>query len=124
MTHYNIPKSLKTAAESHKLTGPCFIGQGCSYGVGSDCYGFYVTDLKTLGNGRIVAGLVPAHSEMAGAWEEGTMICTMPKDKTPTEWVTKFRGKWWFCSKDGDRYLGDKCRYRWNGAFAYRDPHF
>lgn len=119
MKHYN-------SFEDNSITynGPCFIGQGASYSVGSDCYGYYVTSLKKSESGKLVAGLVEAKERYKTTWEDGTMDCSMPDDKTPTKWVTKFRGKWWFCNSAGERYLGSKCTFKWNGAYGYRDPSF
>ena len=47
--HYNLDKldsELQKLAAENKLTGPCFVGQGLSKQVGSDCYGYYIVNGK------------------------------------------------------------------------------
>ena len=126
MTHYDIPKELEAEVAARKLEGPCFIGQGWSHQVGSDCYGGYVTFIGTNADGKPYYGLVGADSHFEKCWEDGHQTCVMPKDKTPEEYVVQFRGRWWKCNDKGDRYLGShmKVSYSWNGAFAYQDPSF
>lgn len=126
MTHYDIPKALEAEAKAYKLTGPCFIGQGWSEQVGSDCYGGYVTFIGTNAEGKPFYGLVSADTEFTKCWEDGSQTCTMPKDRTPEMYVVQFRGNWWKCNDKGERYLGShmKVRYSWNGAHSYRDPSF
>lgn len=124
MTHYNIPKELEQVIKENKLTEPCFIGQGWNHHVGSDCYGGYITFIGKNSDGKPYYGLVSAVSRFEKCWEDGYQTCTIPNDKTPEEYVVKFRGHWWKCDKNGDRYMGshNKVNYRWNGACAYQDP--
>lgn len=126
MCHYDIPAEYKQLVESHALPGPCFIGQGWSHQVGSDCYGGYVTFIGKNSDGKPYYGLVSADSQFDKCWEDGHQTCVMPEDRTPEEYIVKFRGSWWKCDKNGDRYLGshNKVHYSWNGAVAYQDPSF
>lgn len=124
--HYNLEdqtQEIQCLANSHKLTEPLFVGQGCSQSVGSDCYGRYITAKKQIGK-KTIFGLVDADTTMHGHWTEGDMDCSMPEDKTPERWITKYGKSWYFCFEDGTRILGFKCTYRFNGAYAYRDPSF
>lgn len=126
MCHYDIPEEYKQQVKDRKLEGPCFIGQGWSEHVGSDCYGGYVTFIGTNADGKLFYGLVSADTEFTKCWEDGSQTCTMPKDRTPKEYVVQFRGSWWKCNDKGDRFMGsyNKVRYSWNGAHAYQDPSF
>ena len=124
MCHYDIPEEYKQLAKDGKLEGPYFIGQGWSYRIGSDCYGGYITFIGKNSANKPYYGLVEADSHFDKCWEDGHQTCVMPADKTPEEFVVKFRGQWWKCDKNGDRYIGsrNKVHYSWNGAFAYQDP--
>lgn len=122
------PKILAEAKAGH-LHGPMFVGQGWCKSVGSDTYGGYVVSIDITHDRKPLIGLVSAHSEMAGHWTEGSMNCSMPESRDPDVYIT-VRGKWpdgspkwWFCNKYGVR-SNEKCRYSWNGAYAYRDPSF
>lgn len=124
--HYNLEdqtQEIQDLANNRKLTDPLFVGQGCSYAVGSDCYGYYITDKKQIGK-KTIFGIAAADTVMHGHWTEGTMDCSMPKNKTPMYWITKYGKSWYFCHEDGARVPGDKCKYRFNGAYSYRDPSF
>lgn len=125
--HYNVDKlepKLKVLVESRKLTEPCFIGQGLSNRVGSDCYGFYIVDKRQFDK-HIIWGITHAKQVMHGDWTEGDMDCSIDIDNaTPTSWIMKWRGKWWFCDELGNRYINEKCKFGWNGAYGYRDPSF
>lgn len=134
--HYNLDKldnDLRKLAEDHKLVGPCFIGQGLSESVGSDCYGYYITtkvSIDKLYNGRVVKskvvyGIARASEVMHGSWVEGDMDCSIDlKTASPSQWITQYGKSWYFCDINGNRYPGMKCHYGWNGAFASRDPSF
>lgn len=56
--HYKLDEidpELRKLAEAGKLTGPCFIGQGLSKQIGSDCYGRYITsEIKTEFRRRVL----------------------------------------------------------------------
>ena len=125
--HYNLDTldpELKTLAESHKLAGPCFIGQGLTRQVGSDCYGRYIVDKKLIKN-KLIFGIAEAKSVMHGDWYEGDMDCSIDMTTAiPTMWITKYGKNWYFCDSNGKRRTGSKCHYDWNGAHAYQDPSF
>lgn len=121
-----------------KLNGqPKFIGQGYSYGCGSDCYGGYIVEHKKLPNGKEIWGLQSAKTHMTTCWEDGHETCDGPIAWTASVWIIA-RGKihrygktidlpqWWFCDKNGKRMTGRgaKCTYHFSGAHAYRDPSF
>lgn len=132
--HYNLDKlspELRKIAETGKLPWPCFVGQGCSCSIGSDCYGYYVTYVSKTAKGKPLIGLTRANEKMRTCWEEGSMDCSIDIDKAePQTWITTFgktktgAPKWWFCDKDGMRFNGQRCRYSWNGAHGYRSPSF
>ena len=126
MCHYAIPEEYKQLAKDGKLEGPCFIGQGWSHQVGSDCYGGYVTFIGKNSAGKLYYGLVNADSHYDKCWEDGGQTCVMPKDMTPDTYVIKFRNWWWKCDQNGNRCMGNHNRicYCWNGAYAYQDPSF
>ena len=127
--HYNVEKlsaELQAAVANNKLTGPCFIGQGCSEGNGADAWGSYIVEIRTSKTGKPIIGLVRADMVMHSSWVDETMDCSMPKDKTPTQWITvsgKYKSgapKWWWCDKDGHKFNGMKCRLSFNGAYGHR----
>lgn len=132
MTHC-FPKDreaeLKIIAEAHGFNGPVFEGQGISKRVGSDCYGYYITSLKKKGK-KTVAGIVPADDKFITSWTDGSMECSMPKSKKPSEWICnsgKLKDgspKWWYCDKNGKKFNGKKAGFSFNGAISYRDPSF
>ena len=125
--HYNLDTlnpELKTLAESHKLAGPCFIGQGLSKCVGFDCYGYYVVASKKV-RSKTIWGIARANQVMHGDWTEGDMDCSIDMSNAkPDSWITKYGKCWYFCDANGNRCAGSKCYYDWNGAHAYRDPSF
>lgn len=134
--HYKLDEidpEIRKLAEAGKLTGPCFIGQGLTYSVGSDCYGRYITtEIKNeiVRNGKVIKskvvyGIAHAKQVMHGDWTEGDMDCSLDwNDYHVVEWITKYGKHWYFCDVNGNRYKGDKCRYGWNGAYGYQDPSF
>lgn len=124
--HYNLSdqsEEIQELAELRKLTEPMFIGQGCTKSVGSDSYGAYITAKKRIGK-KTIFGLVRADMVMHGDWTEGTEDCSMPKNTIPSKWITKYGKQWYYCDANGKRFPGAKCEYRFNGAYAYRDPNF
>ena len=127
--HYNLDKldsELQKLAAENKLTGPCFVGQGLSKQVGSDCYGYYIVNGKWYGkNNRFVWGIASAKQVMHSDWTEGTMDCSIDMSNAkPDSWITKYGKHWYFCDANGKRYAGRKCSYYWNGAYGYQDPSF
>lgn len=127
-SHYNLEdqtQEIQDLAKAGKLTGPMFIGQGCTQSVGSDCYGAYITAKKQIGK-KTIFGLVQADVVMHGHWSEGDQDCSMPEGRRalPSQWITKYGKNWYYCDTNGKRFPGDKCKYRFNGAYAYRDPSF
>ena len=126
--HYfpkDLDPAIKELAEAHKLNEPRFVGQGLCKSVGSDCYGYYITEIKDIGRNKRIFGIVSADTVMHGSsWVEGDMDCSMPADKTPTRWICKYGKSWYFCDKDGKRFPGKKCRYSFRGCHAFRDPSF
>lgn len=126
--HYNLDKidaGLKMLAENHKLPGPCFVGQGLSEQVGSDCYSHYIVANKDIGNYKFIWGIARGNEVMHGSWVEGDMDCSIDMATAkPEQWITKYGKHWYFCDENGKRYPGSKCKYGWNGAFASRDPSF
>lgn len=145
MTHY-FPKdddgTLKLAAESHSFTGPVFVGQGLTRGVGSDAYGFYIVSIEKAKNGKPIIGIVSAASEFITSWTDGSEVCSLPNGATDPakckadQWITTYgkyketgAPKWWYCDKNGNRknpsgWHRGKAHFGWNGASAYRDPSF
>jgi len=129
MTHYWLDKQtleIQEKARNGKLTGPEFIGQGCSEGVGSDCYGYYIT---WISEDRKTIGLVCADTSFEKDWTDGTQVCKMPERRLTDEWAVKYGKKWYHASFDTNimrpvRMKGAKWRLRFNGAFSYRDPSF
>ena len=140
MTHYfleNQTEDVRKRASEGKLTGPEFVGQGCTRRVGSDSYGYYVAEI--LKPGKLVA-LIMADDEYITSWTAGDMICTMPTDKLVKNAVAGFNGlnpdfdyfmrygKGWYRCQIIDGKIVRQRRNRvglsWNGAFSYRDPSF
>ena len=140
MIHYfleNQAEDVRKRALERKLTGPEFVGQGCTYRVGSDSYGYYVAEI--LKPGKLVA-LVQSDDEWVTSWMDGDMTCTMPTDKLVKNAVAGFNGPnpdfdyfmrygkgWYRCQIiDGKivRQRRNRVGLSWNGAFSYRDPSF
>lgn len=118
-----------------KLSGPEFVGQGCTYRVGSDSYGYYVAEI--LKPGKLVA-IVQSDDEWVTSWMDGYMTCSMPTDKLvksaaaaqpaeSCEYVMRYGKNWYKCDViDGKiiRRRGDRIGLSWNGAFSYRSSSF
>ena len=140
MTHYfleNQTEDVRKRASEGKLTGPEFVGQGCTYRVGSDSYGYYVAEI--LKPGKLVA-LVQSDDEWVTSWMNGDMTCTMPTDKLVKdvvagsngpnpcfEYIMRYGKSWYRCEIIGGeivRRRGDHAGLSWNGSFSYRDPSF
>ena len=138
MTHYFLEiqsEDVRKRASEGKLTGPEFVGQGCTYRVGSDAYGYYVAEI--LEPGRLVA-LIGADDEYVTSWPDGNMVCTMPTDKlvknavvgpagpnSGFDYIMRYGKSWYRCRViDGKitRQRGNHAGLSWNGAFSYRDP--
>ena len=138
MIHYfleNQAEDVRKRASEGKLTGPEFVGQGCTHRVGSDSYGYYVAEI--LKPGKLVA-LIMADDEYVTSWTDGVMICTMPTDKLVKNAVAKpnrpnpyfyyimrYGKSWYKCQIiDGKivRQHGNHAGSPPNGAFSYRDP--
>ena len=142
MTHY-IPEDLDCKIgdlmQNNKLTGPAFVGQGCSKFVGSDCYGLFIVRLEKTKTGKPLVGLVNADSKFETCWEDGNMTCALPHGETdpkkcePDFWITTYgtwkrskRSKWYKCDSTGKRFPGrwNAVSFGWNGAFGYQDSSF
>lgn len=138
MTHYfleNQPEDMQKRALDGKLSGPEFVGQGCTYRVGSDSYGYYVAEI--LKPGKLVA-IVQSDDEWVTSWMDGYMTCSMPTDKLvksaaaaqpaeSCEYVMRYGKNWYKCDViDGKiiRRRGDRIGLSWNGAFSYRSSSF
>ena len=139
MMHYfleNQVEDVRKRALEGKLTGPEFVGQGCTYRVGSDSYGYYVVEI--LKPGRLVA-LISADEKYITSWTDGNMICMMPTDKvlknavvcshpnSNFSYIMKYGKHWYRCDIiNGEiiRRHGDYAGLSWNGSFSYRDPSF
>lgn len=138
MVHYfleNQPEDVRKRAKEHRLSGPEFVGQGCTKRCGSDSYGYYVAEI--LKPGRLAA-LVDAECEWVSDWTNGSMTCSMPADlivkhaaagsgpSRAFEYVMRYGEKWYWCNvTDGGeivRMPGHKAGLSWNGAHSYRDP--
>ena len=117
------------------MTGPEFVGQGCTYRIGSDSYGYYVAEI--LKPGKLVA-IVQSDDEWVTSWMDGYMTCSMPTGKLvksaaaaqpaeSCEYVMRYGKNWYKCDViDGKiiRRHGDRIGLSWNGAFSYRSPSF
>lgn len=143
MTHYfpsDRKAELEMIAEANGFTGPSFIGQGLTRSVGSDSYGHYIVEMKTVGK-KPVIGIVGAASRFIKDWTDGSEVCSLPNDADdpkmckPTEWITTYgklkdgSPKWWYCDANGNRknpsgWHRGKAHFGWNGASAYRNPSF
>lgn len=141
MIHYfleNQPKEIIERAKTGKLSGPEFVGQGCTKSVGSDSYGYYVAEIPRPGR---LAALVSADEKFVRSWTDGDMACAIPADtlvrnavKTLNgrvcpdyDYIMKYGGKWYWCDiVDGEikRRRGAHACLSWNGCFSYRDPSF
>ena len=133
-SHYNLDKQepfIQQLANEDKLTQPCFIGQGCTKRIGSDCYGYYIVAKKHVGR-KVIWGIANANSVFGpGGWTDGNMYCSIDMSTAqPQHWIVAWgrtktgEPKWWFCDENGKRCHGALCRYGWNGAYAYQDPSF
>lgn len=123
-------------AFNKKLNGqPAFIGQGGSKSVGSDRYGYFLVEKKTLSNGKTIWGYSSAKVHMLTDWTEGTEVCEGPCSWKAKQWIIargfkKYRGKklnvpqWWHCDENGNRIAGSKCDIDWSGAKSWKDPNF
>lgn len=138
MTHYfleNQPEDAQKRALDGKLSGPEFVGQGCTYRVGSDSYGYFIAEI--IKPGRLIA-IVQSDDEWVTSWMDGHMMCSMPTDKLvksavaaqpaeSCEYVMRYGKNWYKCDViDGKiiRRRGDRIGLSWNGAFSYRSPSF
>lgn len=139
MTHYfleNQPEDVRKRVLEGKLTGPEFVGQGCTRSVGSDSYGYYVAEI--LKPGKLVA-LISADEEYVTSWADGNMTCTLPADKLVKsavagshpnrnfDYIMKYGKRWYKCEIIGGEIVrrhGDHAGLSWNGSFSYRDPSF
>ena len=140
MMHYFLerqPEDVRRRAADGKLAGPEFVGQGCTYSVGSDSYGYYVAEV--VKPGRLVA-LVPAEARYVTSWEAGDMTSAMPVDKIlkssvarpagpnpEFDYIMRYGKNWYWCqAANGEirRLRGNRARLSWNGSFSYRDPSF
>jgi hypothetical protein len=142
MMHYFIdqqPENIKKCINNKTLTGPEFIGQGCTERVGSDTYGYYVAEI--LKPNKIVA-LIAADAEYIKSWYDGSMECSLPTDKllkyniaNPNKlnknfyYIMRYGKNWYWCDIDIInskiiRRHGAHATLSWNGAFSYRDPSF
>ena len=138
MTHYfleNQPEDTQKRALDGKLSGPEFVGQGCTYRVGSDSYGYFIAEI--IKPGRLIA-IVQSDDEWVTSWMDGHMTCSMPTDKLvksaaaaqpaeSCEYVMRYGKNWYKCDViDGKiiRRCGDRIGLSWNGAFSYRNPSF
>lgn len=139
MIHYfleNQPEGARKRANEKKLSGPEFVGQGCTYRSGSDLFGYYVAEI--LKPNRLVA-LVQSDDEWVTSWMDGDMTCSMPADAiiksaaagpAPSrefDYIMRYGKKWYWCDViDGKivKRRGDHVGLSWNGAFSYRDSSF
>ena len=138
MTHYfleNQPEDTQKRALDGKLSGPEFVGQGCTYRVGSDSYGYFIAEI--IKPGRLIA-IVQSDDEWVTSWMDGHMTCSMPTDKLvksaaaaqpaeSCEYVMRYGKNWYKCDViDGKiiRRCGDRIGLSWNGAFSYCNPSF
>ena len=140
MIHYfleNQVEDVRKRALERKLTGPEFVGQGCTRRVGSDSYGYYVAEI--LKPGKLVA-LIMADDEYVTSWMDGDMTCTMPTDKLVKnaaagpngpnpyfDYIMRYGKSWYRCQIINGKIARQRRSHAglsWNGAFSYRDPSF
>lgn len=140
MIHYfleNQVEDVRKRALEGKLTGPEFVGQGCTRRVGSDSYGYYVAEI--LKPGKLVA-LIMADDEYVTSWTDGDMICTMPTDQLVKnavagpngpnpyfDYIMRYGKSWYGCQIINGKIVRlhrNHVWLSWNGAFSYRDPSF
>lgn len=138
MIHYfleNQSEDVRKRASEGKLTGPEFVGQGCTYRVGSDSYGYYVAEI--LKPGKLVA-IVQSDDEWVTSWMDGHITCSMPVDKLVKnavagsnrpnscfDYIMRYGKSWYKCEIiDGKivRQHRNHAGLSWNGVFSYRDP--
>jgi hypothetical protein len=137
MTHYfleNQPEDVRKRASERKLSGPEFVGQGCTHRSGSDSYGYYVAEITVPGR---LAALVQSDDEWTTSWMDGGMTCSMPADavvrgavagpapRREFDYIMRYGKNWYWCEVvDGKivRRRGCRAGLTWNGAFSYRDP--
>ena len=129
MLHYNVDKQtpeIQKQVADNTLTGPEFIGQGCSYSPLTDVYGYYIVSLS---HDKKIVGLVDANTRFTTRWEDGNMTSKMPENQTPDEWAVKYGRKWYkgmFNKATGKvvRIPGRHWNLHWNGCYNYRSPEF
>ena len=138
MIHYfleNQVEDIRKRALEGKLTGPEFVGQGCTCRVGSDSYGYYVAEI--LKPGKLVA-LIMADDEYVTSWTDGDMTCTMPTDKLVKnaaagpdgpnpyfDYIMRYGKSWYRCQIINGKIARQRRSHAglsWNGAFSYHDP--
>ena len=131
---------VKRLAAERGFNSPVFVGQGCTYSVGSDSYGYYVVDIPRPGR---LAAVTDADCEWATDWCAGDMTSSFPAVNVlkwrlagsrpedarlyGIEYVMKYGRRWYWCDVEGGkitRRLGDHAGLSWNGAFSHRDPSF
>lgn len=112
------------------LTGPQFVGQGLSKQVGSDCYGYFITAEKKIGD-KTIWGITSSDDSYVTSWTDGTMKCDWPGFGKADIWITSWGKdkrtglpKWWECDENGKRFKGRRVYYSWRGCCSYRDPSF
>lgn len=129
---FDMEQKLRYVADSkgfnESLTGPTFVGQGISRSVGSDCYGYFITAEKKIGN-KTIWGLTSSDDSYIKNCEDGTMKCGWPGLNRVDMWITSYgkdkrtgRPKWWECDENGKRFNGRRMLFSWKGAYSYRDP--
>ena len=131
---FDVERKLRYEADpegfTKSLTGPAFIGQGLSKQVGSDCYGYFITAEKKIGN-KTIWGITSSDDSYVTSWTEGTMKCNWPGFGRADTWITSWGKdkrtglpKWWECDENGKRFNGRRVQYGWRGCHSYRDPSF
>ena len=102
------------------------VGTGLTESVGSDSYGFYVSEV--LGNGVYGIYSAPANWSDKNPYYGGTME-TKAFDPTHKSefYIKRSYGHWWRVHPNGkriSRFSGRYCHISFGHAYNYRDPSF
>ena len=97
------------------------VGTGASYHVGSDTYGYYVSEVD---RDNATIGLYRPACRFTKCWEDGSMTADPfdPKHGTDVKYVA-WRGRWWRLDESGIR-TRETQSWHFGSCCNYRDPSF
>lgn len=98
------------------------VGEGATYSVGSDSYGYFITDVdpKT----KSIGLYTPSHW-FRRDWTDGDMEhAPFDPNAKPEFWLCAFRGKWYYYDPVAKRRLSNQHPIHIGHCCFYQDPSF